>query len=216
MAEQDGRISNVGEDPLMTVRLFCDIGGTGATADAFTMWSGQFIGKEIRALKYYEAVGQPLGHHLDWLRTNKYTPERAQIWLPHDGDSNDSVYDVSYKSAFEKAGYTVTVIPNQGRGAAKARIECGRRLFPRVWFDKAGTEAGRAALGWYHEKKDEVRNIGLGPSHDWASHGADSFGLMCVVAESFSGHGTAWYDQWETPVNLRQAESYGNGYRRRA
>lgn len=216
MAEQDGRISNVGEDPLMTVRLFCDIGGTGATADAFTMWAGQFIGKEIRALKYYEAVGQPLGHHLDWLRTNKYTPDRAQIWLPHDGDSNDSVYDVSYKSAFEKAGYTVTVIPNQGRGAAKARIECGRRLFPRVWFDRAGTEAGRAALGWYHEKKDEVRNIGLGPSHDWASHGADSFGLMCVVAESFSGHGSAWYDQWDNPVNLRQAESYGNGYRRRA
>lgn len=215
-AQQEGRISNVGEDPLMTVRLFCDIGGTGATADAFTMWAGQFIGKEIRVLDYYEAVGQPLGHHLDWLRTKGYTPERAQIWLPHDGDSNDSVFDVSYKSAFEKVGYAVTVIPNQGRGAAKARIECARRLFPRVWFDASRTEAGRAALGWYHEKKDETRNIGLGPLHDWSSNGADSFGLMCVVAESHSGHGTAWYDQWDTPVNLRQAEPNGHGYRRRA
>ena len=35
----------------------------------------------------------------------------------------------------------------------------------------------------YHEKKDEVRNIGLGPEHDWASHGADAFGLMCIVYE---------------------------------
>jgi phage terminase large subunit len=38
-------------------------------------------------------------------------------------------------------------------------------------------------LGWYHEKKDEVRNIGLGPEHDWASHGADAYGLMCVAHE---------------------------------
>jgi len=51
-----------------------------------------------------------------------------------------------------------------------------------------------------------------------SSHGSDSFGLMCVVAESYSGHGSAWYDQWDTPVNLnsRQAEPDGYGYRRRA
>jgi phage terminase large subunit len=36
-------------------------------------------------------------------------------------------------------------------------------------------------LGWYHEKKDEARNVGLGPEHDWASHGSDAFGLMCVT-----------------------------------
>jgi phage terminase large subunit len=39
------------------------------------------------------------------------------------------------------------------------------------------------ALGWYHEKKDEIRGIGLGPDHDWSSHGADAFGLMCVAYE---------------------------------
>jgi phage terminase large subunit len=44
----------------MTIRLFCDIGGTGAKADAFAIWAAQFIGKEIRAVDYYEAVGQPL------------------------------------------------------------------------------------------------------------------------------------------------------------
>ncbi len=182
-ARQQGRIGRVSADPLMTIRLFCDIGGTGARADAFTIWAAQFIGQEIRVLDYYEQVGQPLAAHLAWCRSRGYTPDRAQFWLPHDGSTQDKVHDVSYESALRDAGYEVTVIPNQGKGAAKARIEEGRRLFPSMWFNEATTEAGLAALGWYHEKKDEARNIGLGPEHDWSSHGADSFGLMCVAHE---------------------------------
>lgn len=182
-ARAEGRIGRVAADPLMTISLFVDIGGTGARADAFTIWAAQFIGKEIRVLDYYEAVGQPLASHLAWMRERGYTPDRAQIWLPHDGSTQDKVYDVSYESALKSAGYKVTVVPNQGKGAAKARIEAARRLFPSMWFNEDTTEPGRDALGWYHEKKDEARNVGLGPEHDWASHGADSFGLIAVVYE---------------------------------
>lgn len=182
-ARQDGRIGRVYEDPLFAIRIHCDIGGTGKKADAFTMQADQFVGKEIRVLDYYEARGQPVGHHLDWLRKNKYTPGRAIIVLPHDGDTQDAVYDVSYRSAFEAAGYDVEVIPNQGTGAAMMRIEAGRRWFPRILFNEATTGPLLDALGWYHEKKDEARDIGLGPEHDWASHGADGFGLMCVTYE---------------------------------
>lgn len=183
LARAQGRIGRVSADPLMTLRLFIDIGGTGARADAFTIWVKQFIGKEIRVLDYYEAVGQPIGSHLAWMRRRGYEPDVAQIWLPHDGSTQDKVFDVSYESALKDAGYKVTVIPNQGKGAAKARIEAARRLFPAMWFNAATTEAGRDALGWYHEKKDEKRGIGLGPEHDWASHGADAFGLGCVAYE---------------------------------
>jgi phage terminase large subunit len=57
-------------------------------------------------------------------------------------------------------------------------------MFGAVWFDETSTEAGREALGWYHEKKSQDdRNIGLGPEHDWSSHGADAFGMMCVAYE---------------------------------
>lgn len=182
-AKEQGRIGFVAPDPLMTFRLFCDIGGTGARADAFTIWVAQFVGAEIRVLDYYEQVGQPLAAHLAWMRGKGYTPDKAQIWLPHDGSSQDKVHDVSYESALKAAGYTVTVVPNQGKGAAKARIEEGRRLFPSMRFNAETTEAGRAALGWYHEKRDAERGIGLGPEHDWASHGADAFGLMCVAHE---------------------------------
>lgn len=183
VAKQEGRIGKVAFDPLMTVRLFFDIGGTGAKADACSIWPVQFVGREIRTRDYYEAVGQPLSTHINWLRSKGYGPDRAQIWLPHDGATQDKVFSVSYESALRDAGYDVTVVPNQGKGAAAARIEAGRRRFPLIWFDEESTEGGRAALGWYHEKKDEARNIGLGPEHDWASHGADSFGLMCVAYE---------------------------------
>lgn len=182
-AKAQKRIGRVSADPLMTIRLFADIGGTGARADAFTLWAAQFVNREIRALNYYEAVGQDLGSHLAWMRSQGYTPDKAQIWLPHDGATQDKVYAVSYESALQQAGYVVTVVPNQGKGAAKARIEVCRRLFSSIWFNEDTTQPGLDALGWYHEKKDEERGIGLGPEHDWASHGADAFGLMCVAYE---------------------------------
>jgi phage terminase large subunit len=191
--KQEGRIGRVAADPLLTLRVHCDIGGTGARADAFAMWVDQFVGQEVRVLDHYEAVGQPLAAHVTWLRSRGYTPERTTIVLPHDGATHDKVFAVSYESAFRDAGYNVVVIPNMGRGAANARIEAVRRLFPQVWFNESTTEGGRAALGWYHEKKDEQRGIGLGPDHDWSSHSSDAFGLMAVDrAENPPTHGVSF------------------------
>jgi len=183
LAKGEGRIGRVAADPLMAIRVFVDIGGTGAKADAFAMWVAQFVGKEIRVLDYYEAVGQPLAAHVAWLRSKGYEPGKASIWLPHDGATNDRIVEASFESAFRQIGYAVTVVKNQGAGAAKERIEAMRRNFPRMWFNQATTQAGLDALGWYHEKKDEARNIGLGPEHDWSSHGSDAAGLMAIVAE---------------------------------
>ncbi len=181
-AKAEGRIGNVSKDPLMGLRAYWDIGGTGAKADATAIWICQFVGREIRVLDYYEAQGQPLATHLNWMREKGY--EKAFCWLPHDGATNEKTIDVSYESAIRAAGFGADHIPNQGPGAAKMRVESARRLFPSIWFNAATTEAGRDALGWYHEKRsDDDRNIGLGPEHDWSSHGADAFGLMCVAYE---------------------------------
>jgi phage terminase large subunit len=188
-----GRLGRVAIDPNIKRRLFVDIGGTGASSDAFTMWGAQFIGKEIRVHNYHEAVGQEVGFHLQWMRERGYEPHNTGIWLPHDGATHDKVFNVSYQSAFESAGYSVTVVPNQGKGAAMSRVQAARRMFPSVWMHdeqpdpsdpgKVTVATGLEALGWYHEKWDDERDVGLGPEHDWASHGADSYGLMCVVAE---------------------------------
>ena len=184
-AKAEGRIGKVAADPLMQIRAVWDIGGTGAKADAVSIWIEQWIGKEIRFLDYYEAVGQPLATHLNWLRSRGWG--NALCILPHDGSTNDRVYDVSYESAIREAGFEVIVISNQGKGAASMRIEAARRLFPNMWFNEATTQAGLDAIGWYHEKRDDARGIGLGPEHDWSSHGADSFGLGCVAYEEPRG-----------------------------
>jgi len=192
LIEARDRIGRVPADPLMTLRAFVDIGGTGARADAFTIWIAQFIGREIRVLDYYEAVGQPAASHLAWLRGKGYSPDRCQIWLPHDGSTQDKVHDASYEKFFNAAEYQTTVIPNQGRGAASMRIEAARRLFPMMWFNQATTQAGIDAIGWYHEKRDPERGVGLGPNHDWSSHAADAFGLMCVAYEEPKTKDKSW------------------------
>lgn len=186
-AKAAGRIGNVAFDPLLPVRLYCDLGGAGARSDAFAIWPTQFVGREIRVRDYYEAQGQPLAAHIAWLRSKGYGPDRAQVWLPHDGATSDRVHNVSYESSFRDAGYEATVVPNQGKGAAAARIEEVRRLFPMIWFDEQSTEGGRDALGWYHERRDQNRALGLGPNHDWSSHAADAFGLMCIAYEEPRG-----------------------------
>ncbi|ENN90594.1 PBSX family phage terminase large subunit [Bartonella schoenbuchensis] len=180
-AEQEGRITHVPRDPLIQIKIFWDIGGTGAKADATALWVAQFIGREIRVLDYYEAQGQPLSEHIGWMCQRGY--DKALMVLPHDGATKDRVCNVSFESALQHAGFQTKIIPNQGVGAVKMRIEAVRRLFPAIWFNRDTTTAGRKALAWYHEKRDEQRNIGLGAEHDWASHGADSFGLMCVAYE---------------------------------
>lgn len=177
-AKAENRICKLQPDPLMTLRAYWDIGGTGAKADACAIWITQIIGKEARAVDYYEAVGQPLATHVQWLRDNGY--EKALCILPHDGANHDKVFKVSYESSLREAQFEVIVIPNMGAGAANRRIEAVRRMLPNAWFDEEKTHGGREALGWYHEKHDEKRSIGLGPAHDWSSHGSDAYGLFAV------------------------------------
>ena len=179
-AERQGRVSRVAPDPLIQGRCYWDIGGTGAKADATAIWICQFVGKEIRWLDYYEAVGQPLATHVNWLRDNGYG--KALCHLPHDGANGEKVFQTSYEGALRTAGFEVRVVPNQGAGAAMQRIQAARRMFPRMWFDRK-CQPGIDAIGWYHEKRDADRNIGLGPNHDWASHAADAFGLGAEIYE---------------------------------
>ena len=183
-ARRQGRIGRVAADPLLERRAYWDIAGTGDRADARALWIVQFVGKEIRVLDYRETVGQPLSADVEWLRQNGYP--KIMCVLPHDGRQHDKVYDVTYESALKSAGFPVTVIHNQGRGAADLRIQAVRRIMGACWFNEATTQPGIEALGWYHEKKDDARNVGLGPDHDWASHGADAFGLMAVAYERHS------------------------------
>lgn len=180
-AKAQGRITRVAADPLLPLKAVFDIGGAGAKADAMSIWIVQFVGREIRVLDYIEGQGQVLAYYVNELRSKGYG--KAQCVLPHDGINTNNITGKQYKDHLADAGFDVTVVPNQGPGAALLRVEAVRRLFSRIWFNESTTESGRDALGFYHERRDEHRNVGQGPEHDWSSHAADAFGLMCVVYE---------------------------------
>ena len=200
-AADERRIGNIAADPLLSIRTYHDIGGAGAKADAYAIWVCQFVDREIRVLDYYEAQGQVLASHVNWLRSKGYG--EAEVILPHDGVNTNNITGNRYEDHWRDAGFSVQTVPNQGPGAAMMRVRTVQRLFPRMWFNEKTTDAGREALAWYHEKRDDNRDIGLGPSHDWSSHCADAFGLMAV--------------HYEEPQNNDEAESfYGSGGRQKA
>ena len=180
-AKSEGRIGRVARDPLLPVRAVFDLGGSGATADAMAIWITQWVGREIRILDYIEGIGQVLGYYVSELRSRGW--DKCHCILPHDGVNENNVTGKRYEEHLRDAGFETQVVKNQGRGAAMMRVEAARRLFPQIWFDEEKTEAGRGALGFYHERRDEARGVGLGPEHDWSSHAADAFGLLCVAYE---------------------------------
>jgi phage terminase large subunit len=180
-ARAQGRIGQVAADPLLPLRAFFDLGGAGATADAMAIWIVQWVGQTIRVLDYIEGVGQVLAYYVNELRGRGY--QRALCVLPHDGVNTNAITGKRYEDHLRDAGFDVRVVPNQGRGAAAMRIEAARRVFPCCWFNESTTCAGLEALGFYHEKRDPQRNVGLGPDHDWSSHCADAWGLMAVCYE---------------------------------
>jgi hypothetical protein len=176
-AQTEGRITTLAADPILQVRAFWDLG----VSDSTSIWLAQWQGQSIHWLDYIEGAGQPLGYYVDQMRRRGW--ENAKCVLPHDGAHRDAVTATRFEDHLTAAGFAVETIPNQGKGAAIKRVEAARRLFPRMWFDVEKTSDGRRALAAYHEKRDEKRMIGLGPMHDWASHGSDAFGLGCVAYE---------------------------------
>jgi phage terminase large subunit len=182
-AKSQGRIGKVAADPLLPLRAFFDLGGSGASADAMAIWITQWVGQEIRVLDYIEGQGQVLAYYVNELRRRGYD-ESLVIRLPHDGVNENNITGKRYEEHLRDAGFrNVEVVKNQGKGSAMMRVEAVRRIFPKIWFNETTTEAGRDALGYYHEKRDEDRNVGMGPEHDWSSHCADAFGLMAICYE---------------------------------
>lgn len=176
-AREQQRFQTLALDGNFGIRAYWDLGHTDATA----VWVVQFVGERINVLDYCEGQGQPPGYYMNWLRANGY--DGCVCALPHDGAAvhPDNPIAMSYESQLRAAGFHPRVIRNQGKGAAMQRKDAVLRIFPRVWFDEDKTRVGVRALGHYHEKRSEdERNVGMGPEHDWSSHGADAFGLMAI------------------------------------
>lgn len=178
-ARDEGRFGRLARDPNMQIRSFWDLGRRDATA----IWVAQFVGREIRVLDYIEGERQAPGYYFEILREKRYS--RSLCVFPHDGAAvhPENPTGTSYSEQAQQAGFDTQVVRNQGQAAAMLRVNAARRVFPFMWFDEDATRAGINTLGAYHERRDDKRNVGLGPEHDWASHCGDAFGLMAIAYE---------------------------------
>lgn len=173
-AEIHGRISRVPYDPNYPVFAVFDLGYGDSTAIIFI----QVVGREVRAIDFYEASGQGLDHYAKLLRDKPYPI--AAVILPHDGANGSLASGTSYEKQFSTAGFVVMVLP---RSNVDAGIMLARSLLKHIWMDKDRCERLVECLRHYHREWDDKNKVFRPvPKHDWSSHAADCFRY---VAEAF-------------------------------
>lgn len=171
-AEEEKRIGSVPHDPGLEVHAAWDLG----IGDSTCIWLAQFVGREIRLIDYIENNGVALDWYARALREKPYT--YASLILPHDAQARELGTGKSRVEMLEGLGFSCRIAPKL---SVEDGIETVRRMLPRTWVDEAKCADGLRALRQYREKRDEKRQIGLGPLHDWSSHGADALRYLMTA-----------------------------------
>lgn len=172
MAELEGRITNVPYDPSKPVHAIFDLGW----ADNTACWLIQFIGFDIRVLRYFEDNQKTIQHYLSLMQTYGYIYDT--IWLPHDAAAKSLGTGKSIEEIVRATGYRVQILD---RVPVADSINAARTIFPRCYFDRKNTEDGLNCLRHYRYDVDEHGTFSQKPLHDIYSHGADAWryiGLM--------------------------------------
>lgn len=171
-AEEERRVGLVPHDPGLEVHAAWDLG----IGDSTCIWLAQFAGREIRLIDYIENNGVALDWYARALREKPYT--YADLILPHDAQARELGTGKSRVEMLEGLGFSCRI-------AAKLSVEDGietvRRMLPRTWIDETKCADGLRAIRQYREKRDEKRQVGLGPLHDWSSHAADALRYLMVA-----------------------------------
>jgi PBSX family phage terminase large subunit len=176
LAEQEGRITSIPHNPEHAVFTFWDIGIDDSTAITFA----QFIKDKIYIIDYYQNNNEAMTHYLDVLNTKRqqYGYRYGQIFLPHDGKQREWLTGKTRQETMANYGYQVEVVP---ASSVIEGINTAKERFKDILIDKTKCEELISALSNYHRKED-TKNLVYSkePVHDWSSHGADTFRLLCV------------------------------------
>ena len=171
-AEMDGRITNVPYDSSKPCHAVFDLGW----ADNTACWIIQFVGFEIRVLRYFEDSQKTIQHYLALMQTFGYMYDT--IWLPHDAAAKSLGTGKSIEEIVRASGHKVQIL---GRVPVTDSINAARTIFNRCYFDRKNTEEGLNCLRHYRYDVDEHGSFSQKPLHDIYSHGADAWryiGLM--------------------------------------
>lgn len=213
-AEEKGRICSVPYDKNALVSTFWDLG----MDDSLAIWFLQEVGREIHVIDYIENNGESLGWYAEKLRQKGY--KYYEHWLPHDVKVRDlsGIDGKTRKATLEELGvYPIRVAQKM---PPEERIHAGRGLIDKAWFDRKNCGEhpelrynGIGSLKNYQRAWNaKNRTYSTKPLHNWATHGADAWGLAGMHFES-PGKRTAYenfpkyaktdYDIFNYRSNLR-------------
>lgn len=180
-ARDDGRIGRVPYDPCSEVFTAWDLGW----GDATSIWWGQFVGRELRWIDFFEDSGQQLGHYAKAIKDKTYNYMRQGHFLPHDG-GHGNIRGESVTKQLAALGVHNRVLPRETD--VSAGIELLRQTIEFSVFDADKCKDGISALENYSYKWDEERGIFKStPQHDWTSHAADAARYMALAAKEIKG-----------------------------
>jgi len=175
MAEINNQITNVPYDPIKPVYTIWDLGW----ADSTAIWFVQFIGVEIRVLRYMEDSQKTISYYLAEIQKFGYVYDTH--YLPHDAASKNLGTGRSIEEIVRATGMNVRVLD---RVPIADSINAARTIFPRCYFDRQNTTDGLQCLRHYRYEVDpDTKQFSRTPLHDQYSHGADAFRMLGLMVQ---------------------------------
>ena len=175
MAEFNNQITNVPYDPIKPVYTIWDLGW----ADSTAIWFVQFIGMEIRVLRYIEDSQKTISYYLAEIQKFGYVYDTH--YLPHDAASRNLGTGKSIEEIVRATGMNVRVLD---RVPIADSINAARTIFPRCYFDRQNTTDGLQCLRHYRYEVDpDTKQFSRTPLHDQYSHGADAFRMLGLMVQ---------------------------------
>src|SRR6185503_14937897 len=177
------RVARVPYDPLLPVHTVWDLGWNDQMVIVFV----QRVASEMRIIGCIMDSFRTLASYVDEMSKLDY--RWGQDWIPHDGRAKNTHTGKSTEEMLRSMGRRVQIGPQIG---IEDGIKAARMLFPRVYMDKSAGELLNS-LKRYKRVKNANGTFGQ-PLHDDASHGADAWRYLAVVADKLSNGDVPAYD----------------------
>lgn len=173
-AQDAGRVCRVPYDPALKVDTAWDLGIDDYTA----IWFFQQVGREVRAIDYFETSGEGLQSIVRQAIASKPYVYGTH-YLPHDVMVRE--LGAGGRSRFETlSGLGLTNINVGVAAEPEDRVNASRQVIPITWFDAEKCATGLDHLRNYRKRWNKSTSSYTGPLHDSASHGSDAFGEFAV------------------------------------
>jgi hypothetical protein len=180
-AEHAGRICELSVIPGLPVHRAWDIG----IDDPMAIWCYQIGPGWLHIVDYIEGSGYGFDWYAGELRKRGYLEDkRGTDRVPHDAKQREpGAKGRTRIESMVAEGLNPLLVPDH---KPIDRVNAGRRLIamPHVYFDETRCAQGLECLRNFKAKWDPInRTFQKQATHDWASHGSDAWGHLCVAVE---------------------------------